>query len=356
MNTGLTTFDEILNNSLMPWLSENSDPDKFKILLKKIKAAEIKDHWKFFGSLQQAMIEMGIPINDNLNSEWKVLSNYTPEQDNIFYPNCFIEMEDSDPKTAFYSLLIGFSLSALFSWIDKLIHENESETFRKYLIMKTLKKVEILLLQNQPAFQPNDINYSIISRLKIGLAATHIEISKRYAAHVDFTMLRLKKDNLPGFFDLPEETDEQTKKLSQQFRKKYAGFQKEDEAVQSATQQTIIECSNTVKVSENNAPAMALHPALHPHLEIANDIAKDINDLKSILARYFKLMAEKKQSESEDRIGTTEVCQLLGRNKTTIKSYRDKGYLKSWQQSPGGKIEYSKEEVVRLKKLRTKGS
>jgi len=74
MDPGLTSFNQIINDSLMPWLNIFNDEKKLRKLIISTSTKMQKDNNGFFKSLLKNIEHSGIRVKDCLSDDWSRLS------------------------------------------------------------------------------------------------------------------------------------------------------------------------------------------------------------------------------------------------------------------------------------------
>jgi len=355
MNTGLTTLTETICNSLMPWLTENSDPDKYKILNRLLLHKKIQNSSQFFKSLPEIMNSMGIPANNALSGEWEMFSDILVDRDVKTYFDTFICEGNKKNKIEFYLKLSGYAGMAFLQWIVIQITGNSSHTFRQYLLMKALRKIESLLQRDPMAPFAIEVDQQIIFGINTVLVVLYLEICNRYPEHIEPRSLKFSKSIIKNFLVVQSAMDESIKRIASVLMKKYF-----DDTIPTdeKTESPVSPESHGILAKNflNPQPAdLPLPIELLPHLEISQEISKTIIELKANLKLLTSKHKAQKKPELPVHIGTSETCTLLDLNKTTLKSYRDRGILSYSQPKFKGKIMYDKNEVLKLRESKKFG-
>jgi len=344
MEIRFITFNSIIHNNLMPWLSENQDEDKFRLLLWKINQLRINASMPFLIALPYAFKEAGITPGQKLTDEWHSFTRISsgPGRKAI---QPFLNLEDISPRVCFYSELIVETTAATLALIANLMGEDQSIVLQKHRIMGFMKTISDLIFSAR-ALCPDKIDDGIIiNRLLAGLAILYAEIMMHYPTLVEPLLLKVSKSEVRNILKTTSHPDENTRLLYHALYDWYFP--------QNTPPQSLPPAAEPLQ-EQDHATASPVAAGTQPETDI--DIVKEVLSIQeelSGLKQAVTVAINKKDSlpaAPNKMIGSAEVCRLLHISKSTLKAQREKkvfSYAKI-----GSRYYYSAKEINDLMKLR----
>lgn len=338
-------FSGIIQGNLMPWLDENQDPEKFRIILRKLAKVKPMNSSIFFGALATTFMDMGINPGQKLIDEWGILTEtpWHPETPDIIEP--FLQLSDNNPKLVFYNKLIAHSMAALFSMITIQITEDRSETLVKHRVMGYMKGLSMMISHVDAVQATAADDRTIISRLLAGLAILFAEAWNRFAGSFEPSMLRISKADISNILSRTDHDEENTRGFFNTLAERYFPVHSIQSDLTSGL--TVGEIQNRMPMHQNELAADQIDYKFI--IEEVGKTREEIATMKEALTGENRRM--ELHPEKEDlRIGSTEVCVALNISKSTLKAHRDKGlytYTKI-----GSRYYYSSREIEELLKLK----
>jgi hypothetical protein len=344
INPRFITFNSIIHENLMPWLKDNQDQEKFRLLLRKMAPIQNGESGSFFRALNSAFREMGIRAGHKLTEELNMLSqiHVTPEIEDI--SGTFIQTDDTCPKIIFYTSLIKHSLSAYLSQIQNTVSVNHSASFRRHGIMGLMKTISDMIIHTQSLNSESSTDRIIINRLLAGLTVLFSETKKLFPHDYDPVFIRVSNADIKIILTTTVNEDNNTETLFSSLAEKYflMSEMKPDTAITTlpAEDQKRTVLQQNEPVSQQNPDALIFNEVLQMQ-EILSGLKKDVSGIKE---------KRKNQPDTNDRrIGSAEVCMLLHISKSTLQAHREKG-LYSFTKI-GSRYLYSAKEINEILRL-----
>jgi hypothetical protein len=329
----------------MPWLEENQDLEKFRIIVRKLSSIQSTETCQYFGALTAAFREMGISVRQNLIGEWKIFSNITvpPGTQNVFSP--FMQLSDADPKLQFYTSLITHNLAASFSQIIGNIGENKSETLQKHRVMNVMKILSDLLISARSLHPASEIDCAIVNRLLAGLAVLFIETRDRFRVVVAPALLRINDADIRNILQSTVNTNQNTRNLFSTFSDRYFPV-------------TVNQPVSPSPVVPGELQKQTLLLQKEPATRQTNDsdllreVVKMQEDLSGVMKDVARIAGKKPGANEtgDQRIGSAEVCARLNISKSTLKEHRENGKYSFTK--IGSRYYYSFNEINEIQKLK----
>jgi len=328
----------------MPWLSENRDEEKFRLLLWEIHQFKLNACAPFFIALPYAFNAIGITPGQKLTDEWHAFTHIlTGIGKQSVQP--FLNLEDAGPRLIFYSELIAETTAATLSLIADLMGEDQSIVLQKHRIIGFMKTISDLIFSAR-ALCPDKIDDRIIiNRLLAGLAILYAEIMMHYPTLVEPLLLKVSKTEVRNILKTTSHPDENTGLLYHALSERYYPRSFETPALTPAAEPL---------QEQDNAFASPVAAGTHPETDI--DIVKEVLSIQeelSGLKQAVTVAINKKDSlpaTPDKMIGSAEVCRLLHISKSTLKAHREKKIFRYYK--IGSRYYYSAMEINDLMKLR----
>jgi hypothetical protein len=328
----------------MPWLKENEDQEKFRLILRKMAVIQNGESGSYFRSLNATFKEMGIQAGYKLTEELNMLSqiHVAPEMEDIIGP--FILTDDNSPKIIFYTSLITHSLKAYLSQIQNALTINNSSSFRKHGIMGVMKTISDMIIQTLSLNPDGSTDRIIINRLLAGLAVLFSETVKLFPDDYEPLMLKVSNTDVKNILTSTFNEDNNTGTLFSSLAGKYFRVPERNPEISITTNPAEDQKRNVMQqndtVSQQNPDADLLKEVVNMQDELSGMI-KGMNEI---------VIKKSTQPETTDkRIGSAEVCELLHISKSTLQAHRDKGlynYTKI-----GSRYFYSLKEINEILRL-----
>ena len=331
----------------MPWLEENKDPEKFRLIHRKMSPMQNGEHGSFFHALISAFSGMGIRSGRKLTDELNLLSQVyvTPEIKDISSP--FNYLDDDNPKIIFYTSLISHSVPAFLSYIQNAVTADQSPSLRKHSMMGVMKTISDMIIQTR-ALNPADFaDRIIINRLLAGLAVQYSETLQLFPHEYEPLMLRISNADIRNIITGTVNDDKNTGTLFSLLAAKYFPLTGSNPEITLPT--TPAEEQKRILLQQNEHAGQQ---------NSDSDLLKDVLQIQGELSGLVKvvegvLMKPEVQPDTDDRpIGSAEVCRLLNISKSTLKAHRDKK-LYSFSKI-GSRYRYSAKEISEILQMNKK--
>lgn len=179
------TFDELIFNSLMPWLPENILGHRFEALLSRIKPGE--SH--YFPALAGAYRKTGIPVSDELYNEWISLQGIE-ESGNVRYMAAILDKGvPMNPRQSWYQLTIRHALAMHLHQLHEMLKITSSQYHIKAELIRAVRKTE----QWESALELMIMQYSseapVICRIWIAIRIIGVYLNIQiFNAYVDINI------------------------------------------------------------------------------------------------------------------------------------------------------------------------
>ncbi len=331
MGFGFVTFESILSDSLMPWLEENRDEKKFRLLLQHLH--QPPDAATYFAQLIIAFHELDIHLKGNLLLEWKELSEVKSLK---HYPDTvqpFLSYLSNQPRLNFYYLLTGNALKSYLAVIQNNMEQIQEVMLKKHYCMQVMKAISERMTQ-LIALRINDKDdRSIVLRALVALALLFTITAGQYGNFIEPAFLRIQEADLKNIYKSTIEVDESTQQLITALKHHYLP----PEALTEKIPENKYPTKNSLMRREEKE-----HGLTEKYLiEMLMSMAGEIKQLKNISLALSQLREKKEQPDQ--KIGSGEVCKLLHISKGTLKNYRDKKIISFTKF--GAKYLYSSKEI-----------
>ena len=344
INPRFITFNSIIHENLMPWLKDNQDQEKFRLLLRKMAPIQNGESGSFFRALNSAFREMGIRAGHKLTEELNILSqiHVTPEMENISGP--FILTDDKSPKTIFYTSLTKHSLSAYLSQIQNTVAVNHSASIRRHGIMGLMKTISDMIIQTQSLNPESSTDRIIINRLLAGLSVLFSETVKLFPHDYDPVFIRVSNADIKNILTSTVNEDKNTETLFSSLAEKYFPMSERKPETSITTNPAEDQKRNVMQQNDTISQQ-------NPDSDLLNEVAQMQEELSGLVKGVKGILKKQEiQPETTDkRIGSAEVCELLHISKSTLQAHRQKG-LYSFTKI-GSRYLYSAKEINEILRL-----
>lgn len=335
MELRFITFNSIIYHNLMPWLSENQDHEKFRLMLRKLSSVKPRASGPFFTALPAALGDMGIHSEKKLTDEWLLLSK-TKECPEIKAIRSFLQLPDDNPKLIFYTSLIAHTVIACISFLTDSMDEGQTPELRKHRIINFMKAGSDMIIKTRALNPTEDDDRIIIIRLLAGLAVLYAETLERYPEAIEPTILKISKAGIKNILHSTNNMDENTRALYIELAGRYFPIAGEQPLIQPP--------SVSGKESIRTITSMA-GTDQYTDTELLEEMLKmqeEISGFKADLNEGVKKKTPLPEPEDK-RIGSAEVCSLLGISKSTLMEHRKKNLYKFTK--IGSRYYYSYNEI-----------
>ena len=344
INLRFITLNSIIHDNLMPWLEENKDQEKFRLILRKMSPMHNGEHGSFFHALISAFSGMGIRSGRILTDEFNLLSQVyvTPEIKDSSSP--FNNLDDDNPKIIFYTSLISHSVPAYLSYLQNAVTADQSTSLRKHSMMGVMKTISDMIIQTRALSPAGSADRIIINRLLAGLTVLFSETVKLYPHEYEPLMLRISNADIRNFITGTENDDKNNGTLFSLLAAKY--FPLKDSNPATPLPALPAEQQKGTLLQQNEPSCQQ-----NPDEDILNEVAQIKEDLSGLVNAVKGAIKKKEvQPDTDDRlIGSSEVCKLLHISKSTLKAHRDKK-LYSFTKI-GSRYLYSAKEINEILRL-----
>jgi predicted DNA-binding transcriptional regulator AlpA len=344
----LTTFRHILQHSLMPWLAENQDIQKFKMLTRRLPYTEAEGN--YFSHLQLAFKQTGIQIPVSLTTEWNDLSALPSAANSEPIREIFGTPVSHDKRFEFYLRLITEATCAYWVRINSYTSENQSADLRKSLVSTVLKSCHDLMEQTALLSAQKEEYRDILTLLLTGLKVIFLETGILHRGFYETHLIYLNDEEICSFGNqemVEGEHGGDKNKLGIRFTAYYNNRMTDRMTVRKGQ-----ESKDTNRV------------AIEPALRQMETEAKDENWRKfealykgnadTAVENPEKPMEKEAQpateiaaaSDEEPFISRNEVMKLLGIGKTTLWKKSRNGEIPCYNFS--GRYKYRRSEIIKF--------
>ena len=328
----------------MPWLDENQEMEKFRIILRKMAPLQSGDTGLFFVHLPIALKDMGVNPGQKLIDEWEMFSKipWHPLTPGFISP--FIHPADTNSKLIFYTHLIAHSMAAIFSLILIHITESMNETLQKHRIMTFMKGLSVMVNSAGAMHPAAEVDAIIIKRLLAGSAMLLTEAWNRFPDFFEPSALRINKSDIRNLFVGTPCNDENTLAMYSILADRYFPVihTKPANAPDSCNEKAPKDITPSQNENENQQVDFN---------DVLGEITKTWEEISS-MKRDLMGITKKKEilPQPEDQlIGSAEVCKRLHISKSTLKVHRDQK-LYSYTKI-GSRFLYSSIEINKILEL-----
>lgn len=354
MEIRFLTLESIISDGLMPWLTENNDQQKFKIILKQLHLAECSRPEQFFKQLPVIFGDVHFSLKAILKEEWKLFSTLKTSGHPFFVLNLFRPTTPETPKSAFYSLLIVMSINACSALFDDRMKNTESDSLSLYIVNKTINHCQDILERILKITNTDPDNVKIMTRLFIGLQSFTMRVHE-FSAETDDNGLQplvfCQVQDSVIYRAIAEELKTQIQHLSndnhQDVKTITQGFENAEQIhVLFKEFRQLIDNIYQISVEKETRK--------NSDTFVANELlgmGEDIRQLKNTLSMITDRNKQNTINEQDDiLLKAAEVQKLLGISKGTLHAMRKKGQISATK--IGSQHKYSRDEVHRLLKTR----
>lgn len=291
----LQTFHHILYDSLMPWLPENNDLIRYRIILPDL----MKTHNPFFKNLLNICNKRNILLTPDLKKEWKVFTRITLNPRAVKIHNSGIVIKVSSIKIVFYRELILQSLLISESLYLSLM-EYPTDTIKRFITNQWLETIQDLRNRiyhcNQVERVPDNI--TILFFAEIALRVLEREIQWLFPSYCEPVSFYSSKNGTEPGQAAMEQNYPAITTLTHWFKEIYIP--------EFVTKKKPAEVhSLSLKPTEADILMETLHK---PSAQAPSPVAGTANP-------QVEMVPEK---ETKQIIGTREVRELLGIGKTKL--------------------------------------
>lgn len=344
INLRFITFNSIIHGNLMPWLKENEDQEKYRLILRKMAPVQNGDSSYFFRALSTAFREMGIRAGNKLTEELNMLSqvNVAPDMEGII--GQFIKPDEDSPKIIFYTSFISHSLSAYLSQIQNAVTKNHSTSFRKHTIMGFMKIISDMIIQSCTLKPESSTDRIIINRLNAGLAVLFSETVQLFPDEYDPIMLKVSNTDIKNILTNTDNDDKNTGTLFSSLAAKYFSLPDRNPEISITSHSVEEQKKNAIQPNDTVSQQNPNTDLLFEVVLMQEELADLVKGVKKIVTKQ-----DIQTDTNEKRIGSAEVCELLHISKSTLQAHREKG-LYSFTKI-GSRYLYSAKEINEILRL-----
>jgi len=338
----------------MPWLAENNDQQKFKMILKQLHLSECSRPELYFKQLAVIFGDLRPGLKAILKEEWKMFSTLKTNSHPFFVLNFDRAATPETPKSAFYSLLIVMSINACSALFEDRMKNTESDSLSLYIVKKTINHCQDILERILKITNTDPENVKIMTRLFIGLQSFTMRVQE-FSAETDATDLTpfvyCEVQDSVIYRSIAEELKAQISQLS---NNKNLGDKTTTQGFENAEQIHVL--FNEFRQLIGNIYQISVEKENRKTTDtsIANELlemGQDISDLKTTIAMIPKRNKQNTTTEQGDRLlKASEVLNLLGITKSTLHAMRKKGQIPA---TPiGSQYKYKESDIQRMLKTR----
>ena len=328
MNNGLITFNQIINDSLMPNLCLFGDEKSIRQLNIYIENDVMNKNKNFFSSLSENINDSGIKLKSEIKDEWKFLAKKNYQ---YFAEPLFVKLNKitfSEPVTNLY---FKMSLNCAFSHLFCLKNSVNNETDKNvnsFKIMRSLKDIGQMIRDCREDITGCESD-SIIEIIRRVLAFVWLKILSVYHKLIYMEGLSMIKEEVIYHITYRDTTSVKVNMIRESILDELNLYEKKPE---------ISEINSHNNIAAENPPSTN-----NDIYEIINDISNDLETTKENLTK-----AVAKEEIGKEYLKPGEACALLNISKTTLNTWRKNGIFKDYHLL-GNRYEYSKQELTRLK-------
>lgn len=346
MGVRFLTFTSMMHDNLMPWLEENQDVEKFRLILRKVALLQAGGTSPFIFVLPAALRELGIYSWQNLADEWELFSKIPMHPDTAGTVSPFRQLAGDNPKIVFYTLLIAHCLEALFSGIILNISESRSENVRMHRVINTMKALSEMIITARILMPSEESDRVIINRLLAGLIVLFTETGHRFPGSVEPSLLRVNKTDTQKLLLETINNDENTRNLFSILAQRYFPVTAVPDTLPASLSSPELQNRKPVPKSDLTVDQIDNKTIIE---EVENTRAEIAMLKKAITGATTKNM-EPQPETGDRRIGSAEVCTMLNISKSTLKAQRDRGHYSFTK--IGSRYYYSLQEISQALKLK----
>lgn len=342
---GITTLHEIAFNSLMPRISPVNTTECAREILRRVDEPSASNHQDFFKSLLSSTKEMGIIISNEILSEWEMFALLPVSKKLVTTDKYLFRIESGNPKICLYAMLTGHTIHAMMDHIGQTIAVHKSETFRQYVILQNLTKLETVIGKPYSYYPQNtDDDLFIIRILKLGCLIAYITLQLKYRKFFDSKKLNLSAYDINSVMASIQMQDSQLKQIILSLLPRYKDLypknpvrkaetpkshKKPDDSINAELLAERLKSETPTSISEPNGKPNGNNDSISGLTHIENKVVGNIEQVGTFL-------------------GSAKVKEILGiKSNTTLMKYRNIGKL-SFSRVTAKKIVYKESDVLRL--------
>jgi predicted DNA-binding transcriptional regulator AlpA len=194
----LTTFRHILQHSLMPWLAENQDMQKFNVLTRRISNAP-GEKGNYFSLLQSAFKQTGIEIPVGLASEWAYLSTLPTAANREALRAIFGIPLSRNKQYEFYLRMITETTCAYWATMESYASWNLSADLLKSAVSNILKSCRDLMEQTALLLTQKEEYRDILTVLLTALKIVFLETGILHRGYYEKHLIYLNDEEICSF-------------------------------------------------------------------------------------------------------------------------------------------------------------
>jgi hypothetical protein len=175
------TFDQLIFDSLMPWLPVNNNQYLHEALLDSINFQQ----GNLFTAFIIACKKLAIPLPQPLIQEWKAISDLPEDLKMQLFGNIFNHPVEYNARLRVYNLLIRHSLVMMVQTFTIAYHAAKSKDQQKTLVSGTLRKISVweYALSGNLRHYPGDT--AIICRIWVAIRSFMVYLNASFYGRFD---------------------------------------------------------------------------------------------------------------------------------------------------------------------------
>jgi hypothetical protein len=325
MNPGLTTINQVVNDTLMPWLGLFEERKKLRKLLVVLKENSGKGDRGFFKVLQEAGQDLNYMFKEELYDDWERLGKTEANigGNSLFIAGSSIVWEE--PSGSFYFLLLINSCFSHLKWLQEVIETEKQRDYRVNAVMRSIKDISQLIIDTGLKKSGDRASDEIMEMVGIILSYMWISIYNRYSVFIEASGLALMKEDV-------------YKVLSE------GSGNKGIEALRLKVKEMQV-----LKEGREGRGEKPLRKAVNDSIK-SDELLMMIKNLKKGSGIIQEGINEISRPEKEEKkyLRARDAVKVLGINRTSLNEWRRKGKIKDYRKT-GNRFEYSENELLKLK-------
>lgn len=329
MNPGLITYNQIINDSLMPNLSIFGDEKSCRQILIYIDSDVVNNNKRFFLSLIDNMNSAGIRMKDILIEEWNYLAK---QPDNYCSDPLFQKMNKIIWPDKLVHLYFKISINCAFShllWLENVVQNEEDDRVIGFKTMRSLKDIGQLINDCHESTNEGDSSDNIFEIIRMILAFVWLKILSLYHKNIYMDGLPLTKEEVIYYITYREDSSVKLNIIREAILQE---LNLQEEKAEKAE-----------NVAERNIAAENKPLQMNDIGELAHDLRTEVETIKNVI---YKI--ENKKLLEAEYLKPKDASEFLNISKTTLNSWRKKGIIKDYH-FIGNRYEYNKAELTKLK-------
>lgn len=325
MDPGLLSFHSIIHDEMMPWLPGNSDPEKFRMIMRRVGQVPDNNKEQYFSRLGAAMNDMGVVLKKEVSVEWSCFSkiSFMPEFKDAF---SIVFTHSPGPRANFYFILMAFLTPAFLTALYKDYSKSRNIQYREYIIMKAMGSISALLKECRPPDESDQESRIIIERVRLVLGFIYLETAYREKGMIAWHKLPLRIAEVKEMIRETGKNNESNQALAEAILARFA-----------AGRNCIEEAGDKTKAPDrgkekDDKPGEVTGSAGGSEPESRRESGPLTNGEK----------------EEDVPLGVYDACKLLGVSRNTLNEMRRRGEIGSRQ--IGHRYKYSRNEILKLVK------